>query len=227
MSLSRTFEKAARPSAKRLILLFRPSTLRISLSDARILLPERHLEPATDASPGPPHRSRGRVAQRSPAELVRPADELPLDVGHHADGVEEVQRHVQLMIRVEAPAREDARCIRDRVVGHVGEQIRVIHHDVGGDRGIVHARVLVVDEQVVDERIRDPVVIDPRQPFGLGLPVHRVAFHPQVRELVVFLIEAEGEGLLVEPDVEEPLVVLEEEVAVGVVGRPRPATSGR
>ena len=116
--------------------------------DVGVLLPGRHLGRAPAAPQMRPIAPVGRCPSGSAAELVGPAHRLTLHIRHEPDHVAEVQRHVQLVVGVKPARRECSRRIRDRVERQERKEIGIIHHHVGMDRGVVHARMGVVGEKV-------------------------------------------------------------------------------
>ena len=183
--------------------------------DVAILLPGRDFRAESRRAPVPAHRPVGLMPEWTAAELIGPADKLTLDVRHETKHVAEVQRHVQLVIGVKPAGRKRSRRIRDWVIWHVSEQIRIVDHDVGMDRGVVHTRVSVIREMVVEKGIAQAIIVDTWQPLRVGVPVLQVRLGPEVRELVVLLPDQVGQSLLVHPSVEELLVVFLDEIAVG------------
>ena len=79
--------------------------------DVGIASSRRSSRCARRGAPDAAHRAGRLLAERPAAELVAPADDLALDVGHDPDDVVDVQRHVELVVRVEPAALRTCRVV--------------------------------------------------------------------------------------------------------------------
>ena len=119
-----------------------------------------HVGPGAGASPDP--------ADRMAADLVVPADRLPLDVGRDPEELE-VERQVELMSRGEPAALEGPVGVRDRVDRQVREDRLVVDFGRRVDVGVVDPGVLEIRQPVAQERVAQPVIVPLGIPLGLGV----------------------------------------------------------
>ncbi len=104
--------------------------------------------------------------------------------------------------------------MRDRVVWYECEKIWVVDHDIGVHVGVVDARVLIVVEPVVQQRIAQAIVVNAGKPLSVGIEVLKVRLGPEIPRPVVFLVLHVTESLLIHARLVEPLVILFNEVPV-------------
>ena len=133
--------------------------------DPGIGLPGHHVGPGPD---GPPE-----AAQRLAADLVVPADGLALDIGDDPEDVE-LDRQVDLVAGERPAGLERAAGVRDRVERDEREDVRVVHLAGRVRVRVVDAGVLIVGEEVAQERVAQAVVVELGEPLGVGVPVLEV-----------------------------------------------------
>ena len=191
---------------------FSPWMLRISFSAHA---PLNRRQASIEARP--PTRAPGAADRAVVVDLVRPADELALRVGHDLQGAE-LQGGVELLREVGASRVELAAGVADRVAPQEGEDVRVVHLGRRVQHVVVDPGVRERRDVVAQDRVAQPVVVQLREHLRLRVPVLEVRLRQRREGAVPPLLDGVDQGVLVGADVEEPLVIFLQEIPVAQVG---------